>query len=365
MNSFGFIIHPIDPKRDVARKFPFLGRLLTERQIHFFSTFFPPVFLSRATGMRSMHTGQEVEGWFVACPYTPLRMAQLPTEKVYRKITQSGRLAERLGAQIIGLGAHTSVIGDAGWTISRRLDVPVTTGGSFTVSVAVEALTFAGRQLEIELPRATAAVVGATGTIGAAAAELLAEAVRCLILVGRDEARLAALARELRYLRAEVWTTTDLACVREADLVLSASSAPAPILGVEHFAPGAVVCDIARPRDVRGEVVSRRQDVLVIDGGLVEVPGAVDYGFDFGFPPGMTYACMAEAIALAMEGRFEDFTLGRHLQPERIREIADIASRHGFRLGRLHSFNRRLTDTDLQQARQRAVEARFVKRGVL
>jgi hypothetical protein len=32
MDTFAFIIHPIDPKRDVSRKYPFLGRVLTERQ---------------------------------------------------------------------------------------------------------------------------------------------------------------------------------------------------------------------------------------------------------------------------------------------------------------------------------------------
>jgi hypothetical protein len=28
MDTFAFIIHPIDPKRDVSRKYPFLGRVL-------------------------------------------------------------------------------------------------------------------------------------------------------------------------------------------------------------------------------------------------------------------------------------------------------------------------------------------------
>ena len=35
MDTFAFIIHPIDPKRDVSRKFPFLGRVLTEKTDRF------------------------------------------------------------------------------------------------------------------------------------------------------------------------------------------------------------------------------------------------------------------------------------------------------------------------------------------
>ena len=136
MDTFAFIIHPIDPKRDVSRKFPFLGRVLSERQIDFFSTFFPPVYISEIEGIKSEATGKEIKGWFIACPYTPRRMMELPEQTVYRKIIQTGRLAEKLGAQMLGLGAFTSVIGDAGITIANALDVPVTTGDSYTVTVA-------------------------------------------------------------------------------------------------------------------------------------------------------------------------------------------------------------------------------------
>ena len=53
MDSFAFIIHPIQIKRDVARKYPFLGKILTEPQINFFSRFFPPVYLSEVNGIIS------------------------------------------------------------------------------------------------------------------------------------------------------------------------------------------------------------------------------------------------------------------------------------------------------------------------
>ena len=87
------------------------------------------------------------------------------------------------------------------------------------------------------------------------------------------------------------------------------------------FAAGSVVCDVARPRDVSAMVAAARDDILVIDGGMVDVPGPVNFHFNFGFPPGKAYACMAETIALALEGRFEDYTLGKHLTRERVEEI--------------------------------------------
>src|SRR3990172_7795409 len=198
MDTFAFIIHPIDPKRDVSRKFPFLGRVLSERQIDFFSTFFPPVYISEIEGITSASTGKVIKGWFIACPYTPRRMMELPEQTVYRKIIQTGRLAEKLGAQILGLGAFTSVVGDAGVTIAKALDVPVTTGDSYTVTVAVESIREAARVMEIPLDTATAAVVGTAGTIGQVCAELLADDVERLYLIGRKQEKLEELRDRLR-----------------------------------------------------------------------------------------------------------------------------------------------------------------------
>jgi len=60
--SFAFIIHPIDPKRDVSRKFPLLGRIFNERIINFGSTFFPPLLLSEVQGITSELTGEVLKG---------------------------------------------------------------------------------------------------------------------------------------------------------------------------------------------------------------------------------------------------------------------------------------------------------------
>ena len=39
-----------------------------------------------------------------------------------------------------------------------------------------------------------------------------------------------------------------------------------------------------QPRDISTKVAETRDDVLVIEGGIVEVPGDVNFNFDFGFP---------------------------------------------------------------------------------
>ena len=356
MDSFAFIIHPIDPKRDVSRKFPLLGRILTERQIDFFSTFFPPVYISEVEGISSVATGRRIKGWFLACPYTPKRMMELPERTVYHKIVQTGHMAEKLGAQILGLGAFTSVVGDAGLTIAKQLEIPVTTGDSYTVSLAVQAIREAARLMDIPLSGATAAVVGATGAIGRVCAELLVCDVERLILIARDGKKLEDLRNRLlvEAPRAELVVSTSMDSLAEAQMILTVTSAIHDIIHPEHLRPGSVVCDVARPRDVSAMVAAARDDILVIDGGMVDVPGPVNFHFDFGFPEGKAYACMAETMALALEGRFEDYTIGKDITLERVREITTVAEKHGFRLSGFRSFEREVTEEQIESVRRNA-----------
>ena len=352
MDSFAFIMHPIDPKRDVSRKYPLLGKVLTEGQINFFSTLFPPVYLSEIEGITSAATGRQIKGWFVACPYTPKRMMELPERTVYRKIIQTGIMAEELGAQILGLGAFTSVVGDAGLTIANQLEIPVTTGDSYTVSLAVQAIRAAARVMGIPLDQASAAVVGATGAIGRVCAELLAGDVARLILIARDREKLDALRERLTpHARARLETGTSMDLLAEAQLILTVTSAIHDIIHPEHLQSGSVVCDVARPRDVSAMVAAARDDILVIDGGMVDVPGPVNFHFNFGFPEGKAYACMAETMALALEGRFEDYTIGKDITLERVNEITAIAEKHGFRLSGFRSFEREVTEELIERVR--------------
>ncbi len=353
-DTFAFIIHPINPKRDVSRKWPLVGKVLTEGQVNFLSAYFPPVYISEINGVRSEATGREIKGWFIACPFTPQRMLQLPVNHVYDKIVACGRKAEKLGAKMLGLGAYTSVVGDAGLTIAQRLEMPVTTGDSYTIMVAVEAVRKAAEVMGIALKDATAAVVGATGAIGNVCAQMLADDVAELILVGRREEAIQSVREKCEGHRAIVHAGTDMNMIYKADLVLTVTSAIDAVIYPEHLKPGAVVCDVARPRDVSKQVAEKRDDVLVIEGGMVEVPGPVDFHFDFGFPEGKSYACMAETMALALEGRYEDYSIGKNLTVEQAREIGAICNKHGFRLSGFRSFERAVSDEHISQVRERA-----------
>jgi predicted amino acid dehydrogenase len=350
MDNFAFIMHPVNPKRDVQRKYPWLGKTLPEPAIHFLSKYFPPVHLSHVTGITSQATGKEIEGWFVGCPLTPYQMVTLPPPVVYKKVIAAGKLAQKLGAKILGLGGFTSVVGDAGITIAKHLDIPVTSGDSYTVGTAVEGTLKAARQMNIDPAKATAAIVGATGAIGRVCAQLLGPQVAEIILIGRTVEPLQRVKTSIeRQGQLKVQITTNMLELRRADMVLTVTNAIDTIIESKHLKRGCVVCAVARPRDVSQQVLEERNDILVIEGGMIKVPGPVNFNFDFGFPPGMAFACMAETMVLALEGRYENYTLGKKISLEQVQTMSDMAIKHGFAVSGFRRFEQAVTNDTIER----------------
>ncbi len=361
MEKFAFIIHPMEARRDVAKKGGLfsVARYLPEPAVEWAIQFKSPMVMSHITGIKSP-TGAEAEGWFIGCPLTPAQLLTLPQDFVYKRLVQCGRLAESLGAGIIGLGAFTSVVGDGGITVAKSLDIAVTTGNSYTVATAVEGGLDAARRMGVVMERAKVAVVGATGSIGRTCAQMLAPRCAEIALIGRDLTRLEAVGRELTGACVRLYDDVHLG-LRDADLVITVTSARDAVIVPEDLKPGCVVCDVARPRDVSVRVARERDDVLVVEGGVVSVPGPdADFHFSFGFPPRTAYACMSETIMLALDRRYESFTLGKEVSIAQAEETARLAKRHGFRLAGYRSFEKAVTEETIERTKRRAAEKQTV-----
>lgn len=350
---FAFVVHPL-VARDFVRKYP-IARLVPDSLLEKIGGWMKPLIASRITGVRSA-TGIEAEGWFIGLPMTSALLLRTDPEVVYRKLVACGHLAESLGARIMGLGAYTKVIGDRGVTVAERLGIPITTGNSYTAATAVESSLLAAKEMGKVPGGIRAVVIGATGSIGAVCSRILARYVGSMLLAARNLDLLNGLADRIRAESvADVGVTTDVRrAVRQADLLVAVSGSPDVLIEPEDLLPGAVVCDVARPRNVSRKVCERRDDVLVFDGGVIKVPGEPDFGIDFGFPPGLGEACMAETMVLALEGRFEDYTLGRDLSCEQVDEIAAMARKHGFSIAGFRRFERAIPSEEIASIRRRA-----------
>ena len=99
-----------------------------------------------------------------------------------------------------------------------------------------------------------------------------------------------------------------------------------------NLKPSCVVCDVVRPADAQEEEARWRPDVLVIEAGEILLLGEPNLGFDIGLPPGVAYACLAEAAMLAMEGRYENSTLGGNIEMDKVKETYGLIKKPGLQL---------------------------------
>ena len=223
MDTFAFITHPTSLE-DVVRYEPGAagkGRPIVEKIVEWL----PSYNAAHVTGIRSPG-GREIAGWFVMAPLLPEQMLAFERERVYKKILDAIEIGAGLGAKIVGLGAFTGVVGDAGVTLAARSPIPVTTGNSLTVATGIRSLLRGAREMDVDPAGATAVVIGATGSIGSACVELLAPHVAHIVLVARNATRLRAHHDALRerVTCGLSWTTDVHEAVPQGRLVLTATT---------------------------------------------------------------------------------------------------------------------------------------------
>jgi len=97
--------------------------------------------------------------------------------------------------------------------------------------------------------------------------------------------------------------------------------------------------------------VTERPDVLVVEGGMVEVPGRVDLGWNFGLPVGTAFACVCEPLLLGLEGR-PATTAGVDTPVAVMHDLARWALLHGFRLAGFQGFGRLVLEEDWAMIRE-------------
>lgn len=240
-------------------------------------------------------------------------------------------LAETLGCSVVSLGQYTSIATVAGTRLASR-GLGITTGNSYAIALAVQAIERAQRESGRAAADAVLVIAGAAGNIGRTCAEVLAPRYRRTILIGSDKPgsvpRLQALADRLP----QTQVTTDLRAVGEGDVVVAAMNAVDAPLPVTELAAQAIVCDLSVPASLPREASGRRPDVRFIRGGIAKLPFGEDLEIlNYPLPTGQVYGCMAEAMLLGWEG-VRDTAFTGPLSPAHVARVAAMAARHGLEL---------------------------------
>ena len=276
---------------------------------------------------------ETTRGCFIVATIIP-EIIQRDIWTAFSKIIKACKLAEKYQVGIIALGGFTSIIGEKVGKIHEIIDVPITTGNTFTSALVVDGVLKAAELLDLDLKKSTLTIVGGSGDIGSGCARVLVDKVKKLILTGRTKENLKKIRDELKKRCKK--TKIDISlnnqkAVKDADIVISAASSVSSILKPEWFKKGAIVCDVGYPKNISYSSAIRN-DIFVFSGGLAKPPTPISLPIDLGLPSNYTlYGCFSEAIILALEKRYENFSFGRgNIIPEKIEEIKSLAKKHGF-----------------------------------
>lgn len=303
-----------------------------ERLLQRMTSFTAPVVMSSVEVSAS--TGESVRLYPIMLPFTS-RMARRWLEAqdltwVRHLIDGAIGVAAAHGCQLTALGQYTSILTRNGNTISPS-NMGITSGNTYTVALALQAIQQAMDELGLDSAACTLAVLGGAGNIGQICSKLLApQFKRTLVISGnrpRSIARAVKLAGSLP--RA---TLVNIEDCRGAEVILCAVSSPEPILQTAMLDATRVLCDVSVPSAIHRDVLSRLPNLRFVTGGLAQLPGGEDLDIaSFPLPPGQTFGCMAEAILLGLARNWtREFT--RVVTQSKIETLRVLATQYGFGL---------------------------------
>jgi predicted amino acid dehydrogenase len=341
-------------------------------------------------------SGSTAEGWLIGVPLGGREIMSWPKNEVVDIIARAVDMGRDLGAGIVGLGALTSVVTRGGRAVSGRQVAITSGNSFTTIMAAEAVLLAArkmhvdtasaccgvvgangsiGRACALMLSEKVSSMLlfgnpdhpgssknrldSLTRDIMTYAWQRMRDGYKegmsgWLINLGRLLSQTAG--RSQQYLARieagedlnlslllEICSYIGIACpiqsslniaadLPRCDLVIATSNSPEYLIFPADLRSGAVVCDVARPADVAPEVYLHRDDVLVIEGGLVQYPDDICSGPNLGYRDGVNLACLSETILLALEGDYQDYSIGNKLSLATMQYFRDLADKHGFGL---------------------------------
>jgi predicted amino acid dehydrogenase len=302
-------------------------------------------------------TGAKACGLYIDSFIPPDRFEAAYVHENIARVRAAAACAINAGAKIVSLGGFSSILIEGNFDqLPARNNTVFTTGNTLTVGFIVQGIKKMCALEGRDLRGSTLLIVGATGDVGSGCARCLAPVVKRVLLSARNLERLRRLAAELRDDGVEVEISPPTQRVSTvADLVICAASLATPSLLPGRIAPGAIVCDAGYPKNL--SPTAQMPDAKVFFGGLGQITGGLEFAPDFHgilnrHPfPDVVHGCLLEGMTLALEGRFESFSMGRgFITPERVEEIEAIAARHGIYLAPLYNAQGPVEDESDHQA---------------
>lgn len=287
--SFSFLIHPLTA-RYMDRGIPW-------------SKFFPSFFIEWVIKFKSPFLFRRLEilktkGIFIGVPLTSNQLLNLDKKFVLKRLTQACQKSKKYGAKIVSFGAFTAIACNQGLDLINKVDVAITTGRALTIGAVVSKV-----EKYIDSNKVLG-VIGSNGAIGKACVEYFKN-----------------------YSPVKI-TRNNFDDAYGCDLLISTTNSTTEIIDENKLKPGSVIFDVSKPATIKKNV--KREDVKVLKAGSLRLPEHINFGFDFDLGKDIVYACMAEPMILALERRYENYSIGDNISLDKVDEILGLAKKWGF-----------------------------------
>lgn len=309
--DFVFIGHPLIIE-DYKKKYEFFKNPMASKLLDVIYPYLWPILGEKIQGFKSSNN-IEIKGRAIFCPLTAKQIVSNRKLR-FKKVFASIKMAEKLGAKIVGLGGFTSIATNDGLSLlNSKIKTSLTTGNAYSAVVAVQNLFKIFSIAQQNIKNQTVAIVGAAGSVGSGCAKYIGIKAKQLILVDINMTELKNLVNKLKVSNTTIsiiyGSSIDL--VKDADGIIVATSAPYEIISSGVLKNNAIIVDAAQPHNVAKKAIAERPDIIVIDSAIVKVKG-LKTNFDYGYyGTDEIMGCMGELLILSWIGHYSHFSLGK------------------------------------------------------
>lgn len=284
--------------------------------------------------IESATKGIKINFLAIMLPMLPEHFLLKTNANVAQRILKAVKKAEAGKADVVSLGAFTSIYTNQGRDLARRVSPIITSGNTYTAVLCVKSIIAVCKKLEMDCKKSKLAIIGATGDIGGICAQALAKRFQKVTLCSRRLVEGDPIVNKIKaQTKSEVTIAQDAkSAVRNADIVISAVSSISPIFSAVDFKPGAVLCDISVPPAFSRDLLKERRDVFAFAGGRAKISSydkILSNKWKTLFPQNSIYGCLVESLLLAFEGKTSLGGAHTEIDDQEIDRIYNLGLRHG------------------------------------
>jgi fatty aldehyde-generating acyl-ACP reductase len=306
--------------------------MLSVEKIKTSFSFIPPRDIFRVK-VRSA-TGTEINGVYIETFIDPDKLDASFTRANISKVMNAVAWAKKMGAGIVALGGFTSIVLEGNLDSFSAGGTKFTTGNTLTAAYIVKALEKAALKQAILLEQASVLVIGATGDIGTACVQYLKNKTGKLLLCARNYQRLERLSNGLIQEHIPVkYSVFPDELVPEADIIICVASATG--VRLVNCKKHVLICDAGYPKNLEN-ATGNENNAHLFHGGMGQVSCGYDFSPDYSKSiyhyeaPYIIHGCILEAMVLAFENRFENYSSGKgNITIDKIEEIYNLSIKHG------------------------------------